>query len=56
MTDSKHVNAAQNLAQARRDAREFGQLRRAEIHKRVRVNQLEQEYEDMVTRNERSVD
>lgn len=33
--DARHVTAAQNLAQARRDAREFGQERRNQIHRRV---------------------
>ncbi|KLO06531.1 hypothetical protein SCHPADRAFT_687688 [Schizopora paradoxa] len=45
ITDSKHLSAAQNLAQARREAREYGLERRREIRKRVRVNQLESEFD-----------
>ncbi|KAI5117333.1 hypothetical protein M0805_001938 [Coniferiporia weirii] len=41
-----HASAAQNLAQARREAREFGALRRSEIRKRVREQELGQENED----------
>lgn len=43
ISDAKHLSAAQNLAQARREAREFGLERRREIRKRVRINQLESE-------------
>ncbi|THH19139.1 hypothetical protein EW146_g1974 [Bondarzewia mesenterica] len=35
LTDSRHLSASRNLAQARRDAREFGEERRREIHRRV---------------------
>ena len=40
------MTAAKNLAQARREAREVGMSRRAEIRKRVRSLELEREYEN----------
>ena len=54
-SDQKHMNAAKNLAQARRDAREYGELRRAQIRKRVRSNELDREYEEMMSKKEGSV-
>ena len=45
-SDAKHKTAVQNLAQARRDAREFGMERRRQIRKRVRTQELEREYEE----------
>ncbi|KAH9941290.1 uncharacterized protein BXZ73DRAFT_42063 [Epithele typhae] len=45
-----HVDAARNLAQARKDAREFGEERRREIRKRV------QEYEKRKTEEARPSD
>lgn len=44
LSDARHTSAAQNLAQARREAREYGLVRRAEIRKRVRTRELEDEY------------
>lgn len=54
LSDSKHMSAAQNLAQARREAREVGMTRRAEIRKRVRSQDLEREYEERLTSNGQS--
>ncbi|KAH9851984.1 hypothetical protein C2E23DRAFT_732040 [Lenzites betulinus] len=45
-----HVSAAKNLAQARREAREYGEERRKEIRRRV------QEYNDLKNSSERSSD
>ncbi|KAH9893608.1 hypothetical protein C8Q73DRAFT_648190 [Cubamyces lactineus] len=45
-----HIVASQNLAQARREAREFGEERRQEIHKRV------QEYNALKEARERPPD
>ena len=48
MSEKRHKTAAQNLSQARREAREVGQARRAEIRRRVRENELDQEYSERV--------
>ncbi|EJD00068.1 uncharacterized protein FOMMEDRAFT_22527 [Fomitiporia mediterranea MF3/22] len=48
LSDGKHTTAAQNLAQARREAREVGMSRRVEIRKRVRGYELEREYQERV--------
>jgi len=41
------MSAAQNLAQARNEAQEYGMERRREIRRRVREYQLEQEERDV---------
>ncbi|KAH7906633.1 hypothetical protein BJ138DRAFT_610925 [Hygrophoropsis aurantiaca] len=43
MSSERHRSAAANLAEARRDAREYGAERRREIRKRVREYQIEKE-------------
>ncbi|KAH7925308.1 hypothetical protein BV22DRAFT_993851, partial [Leucogyrophana mollusca] len=43
ITSQRHLSAANNLAQARSEAREFGMERRREIRKRVREYQLAKE-------------
>ncbi|KAH8111744.1 hypothetical protein DFH11DRAFT_1512715 [Phellopilus nigrolimitatus] len=52
-SDKRHRSAAQNLAQARREGREFGPVRRAQIRKQVRGKDLEQEYDERVATAER---
>jgi hypothetical protein len=42
MTEKRHLAAAANLAEARREAREYGFERRREIRKRLK----EMQYED----------
>ncbi|OBZ74060.1 hypothetical protein A0H81_06493 [Grifola frondosa] len=42
-----HINAAANLAQARRDAREFGEERRREISRRVQEHKQSQKQVDI---------
>lgn len=54
LSDNRHMSAAQNLAQARREAREVGLSRRAEIRKRVRSQDLEREYEERLASNGQS--
>lgn len=51
MSDTRHKNAAQNLAQARREAREYGLIRRSEIRKRVRAQELQDEYSSKVQKD-----
>ncbi|OCB87714.1 hypothetical protein A7U60_g5241 [Sanghuangporus baumii] len=46
VSQTKHMTAVQNLAEARREAREHGMTRRREIRKRVRSQELGQEYEE----------
>lgn len=52
-SEQRHVSAAKNLAQARREAREYGELRRAEIRKRVRSSEIDREYEELVAKKEK---
>jgi len=51
-SEQRHVSAAKNLAQARREAREYGELRRAQIRKRVRSSEIDREYEELVAKKE----
>ena len=51
LSDSKHKSAVRNLAQARKEAREVGLSRRAEIRKKVREIELDKEYESRVAAN-----
>lgn len=44
---TQHKSASQNLATARREAAEFGQIRRQEIRRRVRASQVAAETEAM---------
>ncbi|KAL5531145.1 hypothetical protein ACEPAG_4021 [Sanghuangporus baumii] len=46
VSQTKHMSAVQNLAEARREAREHGMTRRREIRKRVRSQELGLEYEE----------
>ena len=43
------MSAVQNLAEARREAREHGMTRRREIRKRVRSQELGREYEEKLS-------
>lgn len=52
-SEQRHVSAAKNLAQARREAREYGELRRAQIRKRVRSSEIDREYEELVAKKEK---
>lgn len=50
IADQRHLAAANNLAQARREAREFGHERRKEIRKRV------QEFREQDERKQNNLD
>ncbi|KAI0339754.1 hypothetical protein BDW22DRAFT_1380502 [Trametopsis cervina] len=52
-TDNRHRSAASNLAEARREAREFGMERRAEIRKRVKAQREKDEKEAELGRSGR---